>query len=95
MDCLQRFVVAEGVHAAQLTAIGAFSDVVLLYFDWEKKDYLRIPVREQVEVASLVGDVARRRQASRRFTSTSWWVNAMAARWQGTWARHMSARRWK
>ena len=59
MDCLQRFVVAEGVHAAQLTAIGAFSDVVLLYFDWEKKDYLRIPVREQVEVASLVGDVAQ------------------------------------
>jgi hypothetical protein len=33
--------------------------VVLMYFDWEKKDYLRIPVREQVEVASLIGDVAQ------------------------------------
>lgn len=58
MDCLKRFVAAEKIGAAQLTAIGALSDVVLSYFDWEKKDYLRIPVREQVEVASLIGDVA-------------------------------------
>ncbi|MEZ5786033.1 MAG: PPC domain-containing DNA-binding protein [Xanthobacteraceae bacterium] len=58
MECLHSFVTAEEIRAAQITAIGALSDVVLLYFDWEKKDYLRIPVREQVEVASLVGDVA-------------------------------------
>ena len=30
MDCLQRFVTAERIFAAQLTAIGAFSDLVLL-----------------------------------------------------------------
>ena len=30
---------------------------LLLYFDWEKKSYQKIPVREQVEVASLIGDV--------------------------------------
>jgi predicted DNA-binding protein with PD1-like motif len=58
MDCLRRFIVDEGIRAAQLTAIGAFSDAVLLYFDWDKKDYLRIPVMEQVEVASMIGDVA-------------------------------------
>ena len=28
------------------------------YFDWESKHYQPIEVREQVEVASLVGDVA-------------------------------------
>ena len=61
MDCLKRFVAAERVSAAQLTAIGALSDVVPMCFDWEKKDYERIPVREQVEVASLIGDVARAR----------------------------------
>jgi len=33
--------------------------VILSYFDWDKKDYARIPVREQVEVASLIGDVAQ------------------------------------
>ena len=58
MHSLKRFITAEKVRAAQLTAIGALSDAVLLYFDWRKKDYLRIPVTEQVEVASLIGDVA-------------------------------------
>jgi hypothetical protein len=58
MQCLGRFVAAEKVSAAQFTAIGALRDVVLMYFNWEKKDYLRIPVTEQVEVASLIGDVA-------------------------------------
>ena len=58
LTCLQRFVTREHLLAAQITAIGALSDVVLMYFDWDKKDYLKIPVREQVEVASLIGDVA-------------------------------------
>jgi predicted DNA-binding protein with PD1-like motif len=59
MQCLQQFVASKRTFAAQLTAIGAFSDVVLLYFDWEEKDYRRMPIKEQVEVASLVGDVAQ------------------------------------
>ena len=59
LECLRRFVAAERIFAAQITAIGAFSDVVLMYFDWEKKAYQRIPVREQVEVAALIGDVAQ------------------------------------
>jgi hypothetical protein len=58
MEGLNGFVAAERIGAAQLTAIGAFSDLVLMYFDWDKKTYSRIPVREQVEVASLLGDVA-------------------------------------
>jgi hypothetical protein len=58
MERLNGFVAAERIGAAQLTAIGALRDVVLMYFDWDKKSYMRIPVREQVEVASLIGDVA-------------------------------------
>ncbi|MGY3443622.1 MULTISPECIES: PPC domain-containing DNA-binding protein [unclassified Bradyrhizobium] len=58
MASLKRFAAAEKVRAAQITAIGAFRDAVLLYFDWSKKEYLRIPVSEQVEVASMIGDVA-------------------------------------
>lgn len=58
MACLKDFVTREKITAAQISAIGALSDVVLEYFDWEKKDYLKIPLREQVEVASLLGDVA-------------------------------------
>ena len=43
---------------SHFTGIGALSDVTLGYFDWEKKDYRKIPIREQVEVVSLVGDIA-------------------------------------
>jgi hypothetical protein len=57
MTCLQEFVDRERLTAAQLTAIGAFSDAVLAYFDWQRKAYVRNPVTEQVEVASLIGDV--------------------------------------
>jgi uncharacterized protein len=55
---LNGFAKENEIGAAHLTAIGAFSDAVLGYFDWEAKDYKRIPVREQVEVLSLIGDVA-------------------------------------
>lgn len=58
MACLKEFVTREKISAAQISAIGALSDVVLEYFDWEKKGYMKIPLREQVEVASLLGDVA-------------------------------------
>lgn len=58
MSCLQKFVKSEGIAAAQFTGIGAFSGATLNYFDWDKKEYQPIPVREQVEVASLTGDVA-------------------------------------
>ena len=37
MICLQAIAAAEHIFAAQLTAIGALSDVVLLYFDWPNK----------------------------------------------------------
>ncbi len=55
---LSDFARKERIAAAQLSAIGALSDVELNYFNWEKKEYEKIPVHEQVEVASLLGDIA-------------------------------------
>jgi uncharacterized protein len=55
---LSDFATGEQISAAQISAIGALSDVELKYFDWEAKKYRSIPVHEQVEVASLLGDVA-------------------------------------
>lgn len=57
MAGLKSFAQEQHLAASHFTAIGAFKEVSLGYFDWEKKDYLKIPVREQVEVLSLVGDV--------------------------------------
>ena len=58
LSALQQFVDGEAISAAQFSAIGALSDATLKYFDWETKKYVDIPVDEQVEVASLSGDVA-------------------------------------
>lgn len=44
--------------AAQFTAVGAFSGVTLGFFDRERMDYKHIPVAQQVEVLSLVGNIA-------------------------------------
>ncbi len=45
------------VQASHFTALGAFSDVTLGYFNWTKRAYDKIFVREQVEVLSLVGNI--------------------------------------
>jgi predicted DNA-binding protein with PD1-like motif len=58
MSGLLSFAREHNLVSAHFTGIGAFSQVVLGYYDWEKKDYLKIPVDEQVEVVSLIGDVA-------------------------------------
>lgn len=48
----------KGIEAASVTAIGAFRRATVGYFDPEAKSYMEIPVEEQVEVLSLIGDVA-------------------------------------
>jgi predicted DNA-binding protein with PD1-like motif len=55
---LGKFAREQEVEAASVTAIGAFSWAVLGYFQWETKQYKKIIVDEQVEVLSLLGDVA-------------------------------------
>jgi predicted DNA-binding protein with PD1-like motif len=57
MACLKRLAREQGLAAAQITAIGALSDATIAYFDWDTKKYIDIPVKEQVEVASLNGDI--------------------------------------
>jgi hypothetical protein len=58
VSSIEGFARDNKLGAAQITGIGAFSDAVLGFFDWEKKAYRKIPVREQVEVVSFVDDVA-------------------------------------
>jgi uncharacterized protein len=58
LRCLQDFATQQQIGGAQVAAIGAFSAAKLAYFAWEAKEYRPIPVMEQVEVASLTGDIA-------------------------------------
>ena len=55
---LTAFTVDEKVRNASLTAIGAFERATVGWFDPNAKTYRRIPVDEQCEVLSAIGDVA-------------------------------------
>ena len=47
----------EGIENASFVALGAFEKAVIAYFNWPTKKYQNIPVDEQVEVISLIGDI--------------------------------------
>src|SRR5919201_6568760 len=55
---LERFAKEQRLTAASFSAIGAFSGAVLGFFDREQKQYEEIEVEEQIEVLSLLGDIA-------------------------------------
>ncbi|MGI5864285.1 MAG: PPC domain-containing DNA-binding protein [Myxococcales bacterium] len=55
---LEEFASDHGLGAARFSAIGAFSDALLAFYDWEAKQFREIPVDEQVEVISLGGTIA-------------------------------------
>ena len=54
---LSRFAKEHKLSAAHLTAIGAFERVTLGFFDLAQ-GYKRIPIDQQVELMSLVGNIA-------------------------------------
>ena len=58
ISTLTAFAKENRISGAHFTAIGAFSGAALGYFDLQKKDYLKNQVTEQVEVVSLIGDIA-------------------------------------
>jgi hypothetical protein len=55
---LMEFAEKHHVTAGHFTAIGALSSAILAWFDLQKKMYLKIPINEQVEVLSMIGDFA-------------------------------------
>jgi len=55
---LGRFAEERGLSAASITAIGAFERTTVGFFDFETKAHEEIPVEEQTEVLSLIGDIA-------------------------------------
>ncbi|MBA1143067.1 PPC domain-containing DNA-binding protein [Mesorhizobium neociceri] len=57
-ETLTAFAREHGVDGASLTAIGAFEGAVVGWFDFDAKTYRKIPLNEQCEVLSAIGDVA-------------------------------------
>jgi uncharacterized protein len=57
-NAITRFAQDKGIAGASLTAIGAFRSAVLGFFDFATRSYTQIPVDEQTEVLSAIGDIA-------------------------------------
>lgn len=55
---LESFAREKELIGSHFTAVGAFRRATLGYFDRARMDYKEIPVEEQVEVLSLVGNIA-------------------------------------
>ena len=58
---LEKFAEQQNLSAASFKAVGALSSVRLAFFDWQNKKYEpSVTLDEQVELLSLIGDVALR-----------------------------------
>lgn len=57
VEGLKTFAAEQRITGAQLTGIGAFRRATIGYFDWDRKDYLRIGVDDQVEVLAFTGNI--------------------------------------
>lgn len=58
VSVLTQFARSEDLEASQVTAVGAFERATVGWFDRAAGDYRRVPVDEQCEVLSLIGDIA-------------------------------------
>ncbi len=55
---LRDFAREQRLGGSSFSAIGAFRDAIVAYFDWERREYRHLPQSDQMEVLSLVGNVA-------------------------------------
>jgi len=58
METLRGFAKTEKITAGRFTAIGAFREVVVGYYEMERRQYKKISFEEQMEVLSMMGDIA-------------------------------------
>lgn len=68
LESLTAFFTAQRIAAAKFYGIGGFRRATLAFYDMEAKRYLPIEVDEQVEVVSLIGNVAMYQGAPRIHT---------------------------
>lgn len=58
LAAITRFARDKGISGASLTALGAFERATVGWFDLSARAYRPIPVAQQCEVLSVIGDIA-------------------------------------
>lgn len=56
---LNRFARENDLDGSHFAALGALRDVTLGWWNWDERDYEPIRLQEQVEVLTMVGNIAR------------------------------------
>ena len=59
LAAITEFAVRNRIEGASFSAIGAFQEATIAYWNWDTKKYEHIEVPEQVEVLALTGSIAR------------------------------------
>jgi uncharacterized protein len=59
LKAISEFAVRNRIEGASFTAIGAFQNATIAFWNWDTKEYEHIEVGEQVEVLALNGSIAR------------------------------------
>src|ERR1700719_4389018 len=59
LRAITEFAVSSRIEGGTFSAIGAFENATIAYWNWDTKEYEHIEVAEQVEILSLNGNVAR------------------------------------
>jgi predicted DNA-binding protein with PD1-like motif len=85
----------ERIDGASVTAIGAFSEAKVGWFDLAAKKYKPIAVKEQCEVLSLMGDIAQGDDGKRAFTCTRCSAYRTARFEADTYYLDQFSRRWR
>jgi uncharacterized protein len=55
---LTSFAADKGIRSAEISGIGAFESAVIGFYDLERKEYDRIPIEDETEVLSLLGNLS-------------------------------------
>ena len=65
MDRLASFAGEQGIGSAELSGIGAFQRALVGFYDPATRDYAKLPVEEDTEVLSLLGNLSLLDEAPR------------------------------
>jgi len=58
LDSIKEFANRNQIDGASFYALGAFRESTIAYWNWDTKEYEHIEVADQVEVLSMIGNVA-------------------------------------
>jgi predicted DNA-binding protein with PD1-like motif len=59
VQALQQFVEKNAWSTVHFVGLGACTDAVIAYYDASTREYVKMPLHQQMEIVSLVGDAAQ------------------------------------